>query len=47
MQLVGWSAVPVNAQAAVKQMAHDTSPYEDEQVCMDILTRIQLSQEHL
>jgi hypothetical protein len=47
MQLVGWSAVPANAQAAVKQMAHYTPSYEDEQGCMDILTRIQLSQERL
>ena len=43
MQLVGWSAAPANAQAAVKQMAHYTSPYEDGQGLMDILTRIPLS----
>jgi hydroxymethylpyrimidine pyrophosphatase-like HAD family hydrolase len=47
MQLVGWSAAPANAQAAVKQMAHYTSPYEDGQGFMDILTRIPLSQERL
>ena len=47
MQLVGWSAAPANAQAAVKQMAHYTSPYEDGQGFMDIPTRIPLSQEHL
>jgi hydroxymethylpyrimidine pyrophosphatase-like HAD family hydrolase len=43
MQLVGWSAAPANAQTAVKQMAHYTSPYEDGQGLMDILTRIPLS----
>ena len=47
MQLVGWSAAPANAQAAVKQMAHYTSPYEDGRGFMDILTRIPLSQERL
>ena len=47
MQLVGWSAAPANAQAAVKQMAHYTSPYEDGRGFMDILTRIPLSQEGL
>jgi hydroxymethylpyrimidine pyrophosphatase-like HAD family hydrolase len=47
MQLVGWSAAPANAQAAVKQLAHYTSPYEDGQGLMDILTRIPLSQERL
>jgi hydroxymethylpyrimidine pyrophosphatase-like HAD family hydrolase len=47
MQLVGWSAAPANAQAAVKQMAHYTSPYEDGQGFMDILTRMPLSQERL
>ena len=43
MRLVGWSAAPANAQTAVKQMAHYTSPYEDGQGLMDILTRIPLS----
>jgi hydroxymethylpyrimidine pyrophosphatase-like HAD family hydrolase len=47
MQLVGWSAAPANAQAAVKQMAHYTSPYEAGRGLMDILTRIPLSQERL
>jgi hydroxymethylpyrimidine pyrophosphatase-like HAD family hydrolase len=47
MQLVGWSAAPANAQAAVKQMAHYTSPYEDGRGLMDILTKIPLSQERL
>jgi hypothetical protein len=47
MQLVGWSAAPANAQAAVKQMAHYTSPYEAGQGFIDILTRIPLSQECL
>src|SRR5262249_34669707 len=47
MQLVGWSAAPANAQTAVKQLAHYTSPYEDGQGLMDILTRIPLSQERL
>ena len=47
MQLVGWSAAPANAQAAVKQMAHYTSPYEDGQGLVDILTKIPLSQERL
>ena len=43
MQLVGWSAAPANAQASVKQMAHYTSPYEDGQGLMDILTKVPLS----
>jgi hydroxymethylpyrimidine pyrophosphatase-like HAD family hydrolase len=47
MQLVGWAAAPANAQAAVKQMAHYTSPYEDGRGFMDILTKIPLSQERL
>jgi hydroxymethylpyrimidine pyrophosphatase-like HAD family hydrolase len=47
MQLVGWSAAPANAQTAVKQMAHYTSPYEDGQGLVDILTKIPLSQERL
>ena len=47
MQLVGWSAAPANAQAAVKQMAHYTSPYEDGRGLMDILTKIPLSRERL
>ena len=47
MQLVGWSAAPANAQAAVKQMAHYTSPYEDGWGLLDILTKIPLSQERL
>jgi hydroxymethylpyrimidine pyrophosphatase-like HAD family hydrolase len=47
MQLVGWSAAPANAQASVKQMAHYTSPYEAGRGLMDILTRLQLSQEDL
>jgi hypothetical protein len=47
MQLVGWSAAPANAQAAVRQMAHYTSPYEDGRGLMDILTKIPLSQERL
>jgi hydroxymethylpyrimidine pyrophosphatase-like HAD family hydrolase len=47
LQLVGWAAAPANAQAAVKQMVHYTSPYEDGQGLMDILTRIPLSQERL
>jgi hydroxymethylpyrimidine pyrophosphatase-like HAD family hydrolase len=47
MQLVGWSAAPANAQAAVKQMAHYTSPYEDGQGFVDILTKIPRSQEPL
>jgi len=47
MQLVGWSAAPANAQAAVKQMAHYTSPYEDGRGLMDILTKMPLAQERL
>jgi hydroxymethylpyrimidine pyrophosphatase-like HAD family hydrolase len=47
MQLVGWSAAPANAQMAVKQMAHYTSPYTDGRGLMDILTKIPLSQERL
>ena len=47
MQLVGWSAAPANAQAAVTQMAHYTSPYENGRGLMDILTKIPLSQERL
>ena len=47
MQLLAWSAAPANAQAAVKQMAHYTSPYEDGQGLMDILTKVPLSQEPL
>src|SRR5215831_7040108 len=47
MQLVGWSAAPANAQTAVKQMAHYTSPYEDGRGFMDILTKIPLSPERL
>jgi hypothetical protein len=47
MQLVGWSAAPANAQTAVKQMAHYTSPYEAGRGLMDILTKIPLSQERL
>lgn len=47
MQLVGWSAAPANAHAAVKQMAHYTSPYEDGQGLIDILTQIPLSPERL
>src|SRR5215468_740070 len=43
MQLVGWSAAPANAQTAVKQIAHYTSPYEDGRGFLDILTRIPLS----
>src|SRR5262249_19621999 len=42
MQLVGWSAAPANAQTAIKQMVHYTSPYEDGRGLMDILTRIPL-----
>ena len=47
MQLVGWSAAPANAQAAVKQLAHYASPYEGGQGLMDILTKVPLSQERL
>jgi hypothetical protein len=47
MQLVGWSAAPANAQAAVKQIAHYTSPYEDGQGLMDILARMPLFRERL
>jgi len=47
MQLVGWSAAPANAQTAVKQMAHYTSPYDNGRGFMDILTKIPLSQERL
>ena len=47
MQLVGWSAAPANAQAAVKQMAHYTSPYENGRGLMDILTKMPLAQEGL
>ena len=47
MQLVDWSATPANAQTAVKQIAHYTSPYEDGRGFMDILTKIPLSPERL
>ena len=40
MQLLGWAAAPANAHAAVKQMAHYTSPYEDGQGLVDILARL-------
>ena len=40
MQLMGWSAAPANALAAVKRMAHYTSPYENGQGLLDILGRI-------
>jgi len=43
MQLLGWSAAPANAQAAVKQIAHYTSPYEDGRGFMDILTKMPLT----
>jgi hydroxymethylpyrimidine pyrophosphatase-like HAD family hydrolase len=39
MQLLGWAAAPANAHAAVKQMAHYTSAYEDGQGLVDILER--------
>jgi hydroxymethylpyrimidine pyrophosphatase-like HAD family hydrolase len=47
MQLVGWSAAPANAYAAVKRMAHYTSPYEDGRGLLDILTKIPLAPERL
>jgi hydroxymethylpyrimidine pyrophosphatase-like HAD family hydrolase len=40
MQLVGWSAAPANALAAVKRMAHYTSPYENGPGLLDILARL-------
>ncbi|HEY7495221.1 MAG TPA: HAD hydrolase family protein, partial [Candidatus Tectomicrobia bacterium] len=40
MQLMGWSAAPANALAAVKRIAHYTSPYENGQGLLDILGRI-------
>jgi len=40
MQLLAWAAAPANAHAAVKQMAHYTSAYEDGQGLMDILERL-------
>jgi hypothetical protein len=40
MQLLGWSAAPINAHASVKQIAHYTSPYEDGPGLMDISTRL-------
>ena len=40
MQLLGWAAAPANAHAAVKQMAHYTSAYEDGRGLVDILERI-------
>jgi hydroxymethylpyrimidine pyrophosphatase-like HAD family hydrolase len=40
MQLLAWAAAPANAHAAVKQIAHYTSPHEDGQGLVDILERI-------
>ena len=40
MQLLAWAAAPANAHAAVKQMAHYTSAYEDGQGLVDILERM-------
>jgi hydroxymethylpyrimidine pyrophosphatase-like HAD family hydrolase len=40
MQLMGWSAAPANALAAVKRVAHYTSPYEHGQGLLDILARV-------
>jgi len=40
MQLLGWAAAPANAHAAVKQMPHYTSAYEDGQGLVDILERL-------
>lgn len=40
MQLMGWAAAPANAHAAVKQMTHYTSAYEDGQGLVDILARL-------
>ena len=39
MQLLAWAAAPANAHAAVKQMAHYTSAYEDGQGLVDIVAR--------
>jgi hypothetical protein len=40
MQLLAWSGAPANAHAAVKQIAHYTSPYEDGPGLVDILARL-------
>jgi hydroxymethylpyrimidine pyrophosphatase-like HAD family hydrolase len=40
MRLLGWSAAPANAHAAVKQAVHYTSSYENGQGLMDILERL-------
>src|SRR5262252_9201460 len=40
MQLLAWAAAPANAHAAVKQMAHYTSAYEDGQGLVDIVAQV-------
>jgi hypothetical protein len=40
MRLLGWSGAPANAHAAVKQAVHYTSPYENGQGLLDILTQL-------
>jgi HAD superfamily hydrolase (TIGR01484 family) len=40
MRLAAWSGAPANAHAAVRQIAHYTSPYEDGPGLVDILARL-------
>jgi hypothetical protein len=40
MRLLGWSGAPANAHATVKQAVHYTSPYDNGQGLLDILTQL-------